>query len=246
MFSGNGITLPFYRNQNGGGGGDVTIFVQGVAATTVTFKMVFASGGINVDWGDGTIEPFVTNVDLTHIYGAPYTGDIRIFGNLSLITEFYNSAGAVSFNTSRLAYMPILEIFDITSPDSLLSGNYVPAPQTLVHVHNQGDDITVSTDVGTLPPLITYLLLRGDAIDLTYTSPRVWEAVMDRVLLFPSIAGKLSTTEIDNILIDLDDSTTSWGGTASIDLRGNNDARSAASDAAVISLGLKGATVLTN
>lgn len=69
---------------------------------------------------------------------------------------------------------------------------------------------------------------------------------MGRVYHHPASGFGLTSDMVDNLLIDLDSSTTSWTGSKQIDLAGNNAPRTSASDAAVTSLQNKGVTVITN
>ena len=69
---------------------------------------------------------------------------------------------------------------------------------------------------------------------------------MNYFYLVPVSGGGLSSTEIDNLIIDLDNGNT-WGGSSrTLYLKGTNAARTSASDAAVASLVSKSVTVTTN
>ena len=69
---------------------------------------------------------------------------------------------------------------------------------------------------------------------------------MNYFYLIPISGGGLDATEIDNLIIDLDNGNT-WGGSGkTLYLRGTNAAPTAASLAARNSLVAKGVTVTTN
>jgi len=100
---------------------------------------------------------------------------------------------------------------------------------------------TISGDVTNLPSGLTYFRCTGSNTINDYTSPTIFSVSITYFLLLP--VGGLSETEVDNLLIDLDASGMSSG---TINISGNNAARTAASDAAVTSLQGKGVTVTTN
>ncbi len=57
---------------------------------TVGIRLVFASGTITVDWGDGEDpENFTTGVELTHDYSSTDTYVITLTGDLTNITQFW-------------------------------------------------------------------------------------------------------------------------------------------------------------
>jgi hypothetical protein len=60
----------------------------------------------------------------------------------------------------------------------------------------------------------------------------------------PTFGSGLSTSEVDQLLIDF--AATTWTSSRFINISGNNAARSVASDAAVTSLTTAGVTVITN
>lgn len=85
-------------------------------------------------------------------------------------------------------------------------------------------------------------------IGITYTYPTVFNNPQNYHYLRPKSGGGLTSDMVDNYLIDL--SAKTWAAfstsTLLIDLRGNNAARTSASNAAVSTLVSKGVTVLTN
>jgi hypothetical protein len=102
---------------------------------------------------------------------------------------------------------------------------------------------TTSGDIANLPSGLAYYRNYGSNQVDTYTAGRVWDSGVDYIEHKPAAGYGLSSTEVDNLLIDLDNSGMSSG---TIDLSGNNAARTSASDAAVTSLQGKGVTVTTN
>ena len=76
-----------------------------------------------------------------------------------------------------------------------------------------------------------------------YTSGHTFSSSITYFLNLPAAGYGLDSTEVDNLLIDLESSGMSSG---TINIAGNNAARTAASDAAVTSLEGKEVTVDTN
>lgn len=87
--------------------------------------------------------------------------------------------------------------------------------------------------------------LIGFSCSYSYTAGTTWSA--SNLFIFkvlPAATYGLTTAQVDNILIDL--ANADWQNSATIDLSGNNSARSAASNSAVSTLTGMGVTVYTN
>ena len=104
---------------------------------------------------------------------------------------------------------------------------------------------TVSGDIANLPSVMTNFLCYGSNTISDYTAGRTWANNQQRVYLAPTAGYGLSSTEVDNLLIDLAN-VAAWTGDKVVWLAGNNAARTAASDAAVATLQGLGVTVTTN
>jgi len=112
---------------------------------------------------------------------------------------------------------------------------------------------TIYGDLNDLPANILYIQLLGDNAISNYTPPsggRTWKSLALSSTAFnfqPASAGGLSSAEVDELIIDLDTSTTSSSATAkTIYITGSNEPRTSASDAAVASLLAHNITVVTN
>lgn len=99
-------------------------------------------------------------------------------------------------------------------------------------------NMKVVGDISKIPPLCDYfyLLKAATGSSITYTAGKVWTSAFDTL----SIPLPLTTFELDNLLVDMDNSISTKIGAGVIALGGF---RSAASDAAVASLVAKGFTV---
>lgn len=93
---------------------------------------------------------------------------------------------------------------------------------------------TVTGNIFDSPLIMTSLIVTGNSTISEYTAGKVWQSGMVEVQSVP-VSGGLTTTEVDNLLIDLSNAT--WVSIPNvIRLTGNNAPRSSASDSAVITL----------
>jgi len=79
----------------------------------------------------------------------------------------------------------------------------------------------------------------------SYTASHTWPNGMQRILILPASGYGLTSTQVDNLLIDLANVST-WSGVKVVNLAGYNSARTSASNTAVTTLQGKGVTVTTN
>jgi len=86
-----------------------------------------------------------------------------------------------------------------------------------------------------LSSLLIYINFYGNNTISDYTSGKTWNNNINFFRITPVAGGGLSSTEVDNLIIDLNGSA--WAGTSrTLSLIGTNAARTAASNAAVTSL----------
>lgn len=133
---------------------------------------------------------------------------------------------------------PTLETFTVHGINGI-SGNISGLPSTIKAVSVDGNNLitgalsgissrtsltdfdinglnTVSGDIDDLPLSANLVLLQGNNVVSAYSSPRTWAATMKSLTVYPTSA--LSSTIIDNLLIDLAAST--WVSPKNITLRG--------------------------
>lgn len=176
---------------------------------------------ISVDWGDGSARSTYSGTDQawSKDYGSAGNRTVRIFGAVVLTKFQMDRAGAdISFDVAN-------------------------APTGLTHLYVYGSN-TLTGDIANAPTGLIYLAVGGNNTIADYTTPHTWTTKPATFILIPVAPGGLSTAEIDNLLIDLDDDFV-WT-TGTINLTGTNAARSSNSDAAVTSMTGQGATVTTN
>jgi hypothetical protein len=94
---------------------------------------------------------------------------------------------------------------------------------------------------GALPVDLTYLILNGNAIAWTYTS-QSYKSTLTRFSYLPGTTGKWLSATVDQVIADLKTSTMS----GEVDISGNNEARTSASDQDLVDLRANGATVTVN
>ena len=128
----------------------------------------------------------------------------------------------------------------------LLSGNSIAwtysgaLPGDLTTLYLSGNAIAW-TYSGALPVNLTYLYLSGNAIAWTYTS-QSYKSTLSNFRYLPGTTGKWLSATVDQVIADLKTST--MAGT--VDIAGNNEARTSASDQDLVDLRANGATVTVN
>ena len=148
-----------------------TIVINAVACTTFNMTMTYADGSITVDWGDGTS---TTNSAFNKTYASPFTGTIKITGDLDKVTYFQSIS-----NTG--IYINLKEFWKFTILNTLdLRGN--------CYINNSVAEIPRVTSILYLISLPN-LTMTGNAIDL----PRVTSILY--LLNLPNLT--MSGTAID-------------------------------------------------
>lgn len=123
---------------------------------------------------------------------------------------------------------------------NMISGSIASLPPTLGVLSVAGAN-TISGSTASLPEALSFLSVQGANGITTAATP--WRtSSMSSVVL---TGGALTSAGVDNLLIALGN-VTSWIGSRSVDLRGNNAPRTVAANAAVATITGLGATVLTN
>ena len=161
------------------------------------------------------------------------TGTFYLVGNSMTITGDIANTSQLLTGILRIVGNSMTITGDLANTSQLLTGS-------LVFV---GNLITTYGDIAVVASGITILHLNTPLGEYTYTAGRVW-ANMTEVFIRPK-AGFITSTEVDNIFIDIDNSPLAVAG-GTIDLRGNCGAVTAASSAARSSLAGKGYTCLFN
>ena len=220
-----------------------------------------------IDFGDGTVESYPSGVQSnTHTYGSSYTGDITItVDKLQYITAFISYNNSFNFNLIELTVLTGLTYYlnmgnNTTSGDianlpsglnyyinagrNTTSGDIANLPSGLIYYRNQGSN-TTSGDIANLPSGLTFYYNAGNNEVGVYTQGRNWGVKLDIFINTPSASiYKLSSNEVDSILIDMASTITTSVGSKLIELRLHNP-RTSLSNIAVSYLQSIGFTVNT-
>ena len=131
------------------------------------------------------------------------------------------------------------------SGSNTITGNLSSLNSVITYFEIRGSN-TITGNLSSLNSVITVFACSGINTIADYTSGKDWANLMNTFYLVAASGGGLSETEIDNLIIDLDNGNT-WGGSGrTLYLKGTNAAPTAASLAARTSLVSKGVTITTN
>lgn len=194
-----------------------------------------------VQWGDGRETTVLYSAgdytNHTNTYAAAGTYNIKIVDadNLKGL-RIYNPAYSVN----------IIGALPVNLTYLLLNGNAIAwtysgaLPVDLTYLQLYGNAIAW-TYTGALPVNLTYVRLMGSAIAWTYTS-QSYKSTLSRFMYLPGTTGKWLSATVDQVIADLKTST--MAGT--VNIAGNNEARTSASDQDLVDLRANGATVTVN
>ena len=199
---------------------------------------------VSVDWGDGSGRSTYSGTNQVWFkdYGSAGNRIVKIYNAMALTKYKMDETGAnISLD---LANLPSgLTYFDCYGSNTV-SGDLANLPSGLIFFWCRGAN-TILGDLANLPSGLTDFWCTGSNTVSDYTTPHTWSVKPSALILVPTGVGGLSTTEIDNLLIDLDADLVFAAGDV-ITLTGTNAARSSTSDAAVANMVAEGATVTTN
>ena len=201
-------------------------------------KFTMTTGGADISFD---IANLPTSLTLFNCHGSnTVSGDIA---NLPTSLTYFSCHGSNTVSGDITNLSTSLTYFSCSGSNTV-SGDIANLPTSLTLFNCHGSN-TVSGDIANLPTSLTYFSCHGSNTVSDYTTPHTWTTKPAAFILVPVGAGGLSTTEIDNLLIDFDADLT-WASGNVITLTGTNAARSSASDAAVTNMTTEGATVTTN
>jgi hypothetical protein len=149
------------------------------------------------------------------------------------------SGADISFD---LGHLPINLTSFLCSGSNTVSGSLADLPAGLTYFRCYGSN-TVSGSLADLPAGLTYFNCQGSNTIDTYTT-RTWTTKPSTFTLVPVSPGGLSETEINQLLVDLDEDL-DWT-TGTITLIGTNAAPTGAGLIAVNNMRSEGATVTVN
>ena len=180
---------------------------------------------------------------LTYLY---VTGSNTLSGDVQLLPRGLTYLYVTGSNTlsGNVATLPSGLTHFIVAGSNTVSGDVATLPSGLTYLHVTGSN-TLSGDVTAVPSGLITLYITGLSTLSAYTS-RSWPTSMRQVCLTPVSPGGLSSTAVDQLLIDLAAYVTTWTTEKVVTLTGANAARTPASATAVTTLQGRGVTVTTN
>jgi len=202
--------------------------------TGLTFILISGSNTIS-----GNIADFKTG--LKDIYIAGYN---TISGNIADFKTGLNTIRIYGSNTisGNIADFKTGLTFILISGSNTISGNIADFKTGLNTIRIYGSN-TISGNIADFKTGLTYINILGSNTISDYTSPHAWESILSSLTLNPASSYGLSTSEIDALLIDLNNSNVSNN---SYNLSGNNASRSSNSDIAFNALISRGNTLTFN
>ena len=227
--------VEFYSQQSG-------------AIDQITFTFIIDAGKtLNVDWGNGVVSSLTgtgsnQNISSSYIY-SNNTYSIRIYGDLDNVKKLSLSEPKLRIlNLNEISKFVGLTELSLTSC-ILNSGSLADLPTGLTSLNwSSMSGLTVTGTIDEFPVSINSTLTVQSCVNtnIGYTGGTIpaWGGVTI------TFQNAWTSTELDDFLIGW--ATTAGSGTKTIDLRGDNAARTSASDAAVSTLTGLGKTILTN
>lgn len=216
----------------------------GNIANLPTTLLQYNNLGVNTTTGNIGLLPS----SLTLYSNDGYNTTSGSIGSLpSGLTYYYNHGNNTT--SGSIASLPSGLTIYSNNGYNTTSGNISGLPSGLTYYRNIGNN-TATGNIANIPSNIEYFHNQGLNTVVDYTSGRTWKDPMRTFISLPtSASGGLSSTEVDNLLINL--SVPNWVITNVLDTKivnigGYNAARTSASNSAVSTLISKGVTVITN
>lgn len=236
------------------------VYFEKVFGTPVSgFVTIYTANRIRnfVGSGSGTtfwkfpLSQFQTLLSLEGlIIGGDIFGDLSNIGN-SIRTIRYSGNGLITGSMSDFSENLIYFEFQTGTVNVEAYTSDLLEKPNLERIHIRGLLSKAYFDLSMLPLGIELLDLRGNGITtsgisrVTYSQSKIWRDRVNTIRVYPEAGYGLSTPELDLMLNDMANSIT-VANNGFIDLRGNNEPRSAASNDAVTYLQTLNYTVLTN
>jgi len=210
--------------------------INGVLSQLSTTVTLFNCSGSNTISGNLSSLTALTSLNTFSVYGTnTITGDVASLPD-SLLKLVLFGSNTISGDIGDLP--PAMTWFDVVGTNTI-GGDLADMPQTFTTAFCNTGTNTITGDIANLPPNLIYTIITGyntcygDIADLSavmrsfniqglslidvYTSGHTFPAVMDTLRSSPVNGHGLDVTEITNLLIDIDTSTTSaWIGSKTL------------------------------
>lgn len=212
------------------------------AGQTVDLSLSAHTGKIaKVQWGDGkeTTVSYSGNSFESHknIYAVAGTYTIKIADSDNL--KFFRIEKP-DYSVDIVGALP-LYLIRLTLNGNSINWNHTGAlPVNLTFIYIYGNSINWN-HTGALPVNMTYIQFIGNSINWSY-SAQAYKSTLTSFRYLPGVTGKWSSVMVDQVIKDLAASTMA----GEVNIAGNNEARTSASDQDLIDLRANGATVTVN
>lgn len=192
------------------------------------------------------------NAALTGLTTVYVEGSNTISGNLSSLPATLTSFLVAGSNTiaGNLSSLPSGLTLLYIAGSNTVSGNLssLSAMSGLTRVEITGSN-TVTGDLASLPASVVRINIQGSNTINAYTASKNWADAMQLLYIeTPGSGTGLSAAMVDNICIDLDNTTTNWAGSKMLYIRGTGNhgptITSAAARASLASVAHNTVTVL--
>jgi len=219
--------------------------VTGSCAALTALTHFYIVNKNNTISGDITALTSLTFLEVRSPSGILTDGN-TLSGSLAGLTSLYNFwiVGDSATINGSLAGLTLMQTFRASGAGCAFSGD-MSGMTVLANFSVVGTGHTFTANMNALSNGLGNYVAPSNRI-VAYTSGATWtaSAVGNSILINPSAGYGLDQTEVDNMLIDMANSA--GFANVTVELKGANAARSAASNAAVATLNGRGVTVLTN
>ena len=228
--------------------GNLTKYTMPQSGANVQFSLADLPSGLTdfACYGSNTVSGSLADLPSGLTYFACF-GNNTVSGSLADLPSGLTYFACSGSNTvsGSLADLPSGLTYFLCDGSNTVSGSLADLPSGLTDFRCYGSN-TVSGSLADLPSGLTYFRCYGSNTVADYTT-RSWPNNMALVVLVPVSPGGLSSTEIDQLLVDLAAAGGTWASPKEITLTGTNAPRTSASDAAVTTLvSTKGVAVTVN
>jgi hypothetical protein len=218
-------------------------FIFHVVDSLTVSGLFNTTSSITIDWGDGDTDSYNgTDQAYTHTYASTGYYTVTCAQKDAITKLIMDAAGCnVNFNIADApAKLTSLRIYG----SNTLTGDIADAPANLTYLYISGSN-TLTGDIADAPANLTYLYISGSNTISDYTA-KTWTTKLATLEIVPVSPGGLSESEINQLLIDLDDDF-EWS-TGTITLTGTNAAPTGLGLTAKANMQSEGtaATVVTN
>lgn len=184
----------------------------------------------------GDVSTLPSNLSVLNISGNnTISGDVSGISMSTITRLTVLGSNTISGDISNISSLPLIE-FGVYG-NNTLSGNVASIPSSITNFQVSGSN-TIFGSLSDIPSGVQTFIIGGLSTVNDYVSGRTWSSTMRQISVNGLTSSGFSASEIDNILIDLYNTSPTWvGNSKSILLKGVDvPKRTSSSDAAVFGL----------